>query len=73
MSLNGITPLQRCSLSVLYLLAVLFGDIYRTLVAEQEIKLLLGQFSLQLGSFIPHDLTKIVDGEPAVAEQIFHL
>ena len=39
-------------------LAVLFGDIYRTLVAEQEIKLLLGQFSLQLGSFIPHDLTK---------------
>ena len=58
---------------MLYLLAVLFGDIYRTLVAEQEIKLLLGQFSLLLGSFIPHDLTKIVDGEPAVAEQIFHL
>ena len=37
---------------MLYLLAVLFGDIYRTLVAEQEIKLLLGQFSLQLGSFM---------------------
>ena len=36
-----------------YLLPVLFGDIYRTLVAEQEVKLLLGQFSLQLGSFIP--------------------
>ena len=49
---------------MLYLLPVLFGDIYRTLVAEQEVKLRLGQFSLQLGSFIPHDLTKIVDGEP---------
>ena len=34
---------------MLYLLPVLFGDIYRTLVAEQEVKLLLGQFSLQLG------------------------